>query len=188
MTPRRLAACATAPNMVMTWDKKYFCDTSACPGAFSMRGHALQIWSQKRFCGFLTFYSLAWQFGTNVSTFICVSKALNFRAFSEEMKIRTEGPYKCLKGKRVCNEIQQRNAVQCIESNKRTKLKVDADSFSPCNWANKRVRRNSNFRASNHANVMKAFISHELYSFEMFRVRISSNTSNIALFLFWVAA
>ena len=153
------------------WDKKYFRDPIACPGAFSTRGHALQIWSQKRFCCFLTFYS---RMTIRYRLIICVSKQTIIEFSSVFRENENPEPYKCLKGKGVCNEIQQRNAVQCIESNKRTKLKVDADSFSPCNWANKRVRRNSNFRASNHANVMKAFISHELYSFEMFRVRISS--------------
>ena len=75
-------------------------------------------------------------------------------------------PYKCLKGKRVCNEIQQRNAVQCIESNKSTKLKVDADSFSPCNWANKRVQRAFEFSRKTISNHPES-IGHEFIAFQI---------------------
>ena len=75
-------------------------------------------------------------------------------------------PYKCLKGKRVCNEIQQRNAVQCIESNKSTKLKVDADSFSPCNWANKRVQRAFEFSRITISNHPES-IGHEFIAFQI---------------------
>ena len=82
-------------------------------------------------------------------------------------------PYKCLKGKRVCNEIQQRNAVQCIESNKSTKLKVDADSFSPCNWANKRVQRAFEFSRKTISNHPES-IGHEFIAFQIgFHQRLS---------------